>query len=238
MCIYKSQDLKIRYFKYTVENSSFIIATNIFDKNIDYLADLYKKRWRVELSFKRLKSQLSIEKIFSLSEKCFLQDLQFRILLDSILRTQQLKNQQQYNNNKKDDNKNKNRKLNKTTVKKIILFGNGTFQSGGYGYAVVPKKKLIRNLASKKAIVIISDESFTSKVCPFCLKMDTLKDTEIENNNNTENTKKRIRQCTTETNIFCKKINHDRDYLSSINILQKSILNLMNKCEILSKFKK
>ena len=43
-------------------------------------------------------------------------------------------------------------------------------------------------------MVIISDESYTSKVCPFCLQMDTLKDVEIKNNNNTENPKKRIRQ--------------------------------------------
>ena len=41
----------------------------------------------------------------------------------------------------------------------------------------------------------------------------------------------------TETNLFCKEISHDRDYLSSVNILQKSILNLMSKLEILSKFK-
>ena len=127
--------LKIRYFKYTVQNSLFIMATNIFDKNIDYLADLYKKRWRVELSFKRLKSQLSIEKIFSLSEKCFLQDLQL-----IILKTQ--------------------------------------------------KREFVSEMNKK-----------------------------------------------TETNLFCKEISHDRDYLSSVNILQKSILNLMSKLEISSKFK-
>jgi len=137
-----------------------------------------------------------------------------------------------------DENEN-NRKENKIKNKNIILFGNGTFQGGGYGYATVPKKKLIRNLASKKARVIISDESYTSKVCPFCLQMNTLKDVEIENtnNNNTEKQEKRIRQCTTETNLFCKELSHDRDYLSSINILQKSILNLMNKSEISLKFK-
>jgi len=124
--------LKIRYLKYTVQGSLFIIATNIFDKSIDYLASLYKKRWRVELSFKRLKSQLCIEKIFSLSEKCFLQDLHFRILLDSILRTQQLKNLND-SDTKQSENKNKNKnKINDNyrsfLINNFVLYFYHTFE--------------------------------------------------------------------------------------------------------------
>ena len=46
-------------------------------------------RWRVEISFKRLKSYLNLEKIRNKKVKLWRQNIQSRILLDTIIRTQQ-----------------------------------------------------------------------------------------------------------------------------------------------------
>ena len=52
---------------------------------------MYKLRWRVELSFKRLKSHLNINKMHAKSERLWKQEMQHRILLDTITRQCQIR---------------------------------------------------------------------------------------------------------------------------------------------------
>ena len=76
--------IPIRYVKYLIEGKVFMIATSLFDKSVKQIQDMYKLRWRVELSFKRLKSHLKINKIYATSEILWKQEMQLRILLDTI----------------------------------------------------------------------------------------------------------------------------------------------------------
>ena len=52
-----------------IDGKVFMMATNIFKKSVKQIQDLYKLRWRVELSFKRLKSHLKINKIYALLKR-------------------------------------------------------------------------------------------------------------------------------------------------------------------------
>jgi hypothetical protein len=99
--------IPIRYIKYFIDGKKYIMATTLFDSTNEEIKMLYKLRWRVELSFKRLKSHLHIEKIHSISEKNWLQDLQFRILFDTIVRQKQI----HHTNQKNQKNENKSYKI-------------------------------------------------------------------------------------------------------------------------------
>lgn len=82
--------IPIRYVKYTLDKHKYILCTSVKDKSINQLKAMYKLRWRAELSFKRLKSYLNINKIYSLNEQFWLQEMQLRILLDTLTRSIQL----------------------------------------------------------------------------------------------------------------------------------------------------
>jgi hypothetical protein len=82
--------IKIRYTKMKLDGSMFVMCTNIFNCTVDRIMELYKMRWRVELSFKRLKSHLFINKIKALTEKMWIQEFESRILLDSLTRSIQM----------------------------------------------------------------------------------------------------------------------------------------------------
>jgi len=81
---------KIRYTKKKIDGSMFVMCTNIFNCKVDRIMELYKMRWRVELSFKRLKSHLFVNKIKALTEKMWIQEFESRILLDSLTRCIQM----------------------------------------------------------------------------------------------------------------------------------------------------
>ena len=49
----------------------------------------------------------------------------------------------------------------------IVLFGNGSFRSGGAGHSSIPKKKLVYMLGNK-CLTYVFDEYRTSKCCPGC----------------------------------------------------------------------
>ena len=78
--------IPIKYIKYKVEDSLFVIATNLFDRTIKNIKAIYKMRWRVELSFKRLKTFLNLNHIKAKTVKHWKQEVDFRILLDTIIR--------------------------------------------------------------------------------------------------------------------------------------------------------
>ena len=86
-----SKIIKMRLIKYKISNIKYIIGTSLMNESLDYIKTLYHKRWNIELAFKRLKSHLNINKIHSRTEKLWLQEMQFRILLDTMLHTIQTK---------------------------------------------------------------------------------------------------------------------------------------------------
>ena len=82
--------IPIKLVKYKINDSIFMLCTTHLDKTRNQLKHMYKQRWRVELSFKRLKSYLHINKIFALSELLWRQEMQARILIDTLTRHLQL----------------------------------------------------------------------------------------------------------------------------------------------------
>ena len=48
----------MRIIKYKINNNCYYLATNIFTKDINYLKELYHKRWSVEEFYKTIKSDL------------------------------------------------------------------------------------------------------------------------------------------------------------------------------------
>ena len=114
----------------------------------------------------------------------------------------------------------------------IILIGNGTFSPGGSGYASAPRKKVIRNLATKFP-VFITNECYTSKKCP--ISFNDVTDVK-EKDNKTKSSGDRLRKYATinedtaaesaEESSSDSDI-QDRDCIGSININQKGIYNLL-----------
>ena len=88
---YETKFIKMRLIKYKINKIKYIIGTSIMNESLKYIKNLYYKRWNIELAFKRLKSHLNINKIHSRTEKLWLQEMQFRILLDTMLHTIQTK---------------------------------------------------------------------------------------------------------------------------------------------------
>ena len=89
--LYDGHFIPIRYIKYQINGSTFMMATTLFHKTVKQIKDMYKLRWRVELSFKRLKSHLNINKMHAKSERLWKQEMQHRILLDTITRQCQIR---------------------------------------------------------------------------------------------------------------------------------------------------
>jgi len=82
---YNSKFVPIRYCKYYIDNNTYLVATTV-DNHLsnNKIKELYCKRWRVEVAFKRLKSYLHINNIYSTTETLWKQELQFRILIDTL----------------------------------------------------------------------------------------------------------------------------------------------------------
>ena len=73
-----------------------MLATTLLKSSVKRLTKLYIKRWGVETSFKRLKSYQNIGTIYARSHKLWLQELQVRILYDSLI----IRRQVYYSRNK------------------------------------------------------------------------------------------------------------------------------------------
>ncbi len=64
----KKDAVRMRLIKYKIRKETYYLLTNLIDKNkygLEYLKDLYKKRWEVETDFKYSKLYLSLENINS-----------------------------------------------------------------------------------------------------------------------------------------------------------------------------
>ena len=70
-------------YKYYIDGVKYVCATN-FESSVKCVQSLYKLRWRVESSFKRLKSVLNLEKSHSRTAVGFAQEVEARILFDTV----------------------------------------------------------------------------------------------------------------------------------------------------------
>jgi Transposase DDE domain len=78
------QELKTAYlYKYFIEGKMYMCLTN-FSTTAANVKHLYGLRWRVETSFRRLKSNLLLEKAHSMSLDLYVQEIEARILLDTL----------------------------------------------------------------------------------------------------------------------------------------------------------
>ena len=109
------------------------------------------------------------------------------------------------------------------------------FLQGGSGYASVPRKSVIRNLATKFP-VFITNECNTSKKCP--ISFVNVSDVKKEENNETKSSGDRLRKCATinedtatetveESSSDSDVQERDRDCIGSVNINQKGIYILL-----------
>lgn len=101
---------------------------------------------------------------------------------------------------------------------KIVFFGRALF-SGTRGHVTVPRKCLIRQLATL-ALVVLTNEFNTSKLCP--LDFQVLQDV----SDDCYGIEKRIRQCETANHGL---FSADRDIIGGINIGQKAVFHLLGR---------
>ncbi|CAN0066323.1 unnamed protein product, partial [Chrysoparadoxa australica] len=83
MVPYEDTLLKVRLIKYFIDGKKYMCATNMTLGRLQ-LKKMYAKRWTVETSFRRLKTDLSLETSHSMTPSGFEQELEARILLDTL----------------------------------------------------------------------------------------------------------------------------------------------------------
>lgn len=69
--------------KYVIDGKKYVCLTN-FDTDANNVRNLYKMRWKVETSFRRLKTNLNLEVSHSMTPKLYLQEVDARILFDTL----------------------------------------------------------------------------------------------------------------------------------------------------------
>lgn len=74
--------MKIYLYKYFIDGKKYVCATN-FASTVKNVKSLYALRWRVETSFRRLKTDLSLEHAHSMTPSAFVQEVELRILFDT-----------------------------------------------------------------------------------------------------------------------------------------------------------
>jgi hypothetical protein len=75
--------LRARLTKYFIDGKVYVCLTN-FEATTAEVKRLYGLRWRVETSFRRLKSDLNLETAHSMTSKAYVQEVQARILYDTV----------------------------------------------------------------------------------------------------------------------------------------------------------
>jgi len=82
--VIRGHKIRIRLLKYYIDGKPYIIGTSLFNHSRSQIAQLYKKRWSVELSFRRLKSNLNLNYTYTLKETTWRHAVQARILADTV----------------------------------------------------------------------------------------------------------------------------------------------------------
>jgi hypothetical protein len=73
----------IYLIKYIIDHKKYVCFTN-FDTNANEVRELYKLRWKVETSFRRLKTNLNLEVSHSMTPSLYSQEVDARVLLDTM----------------------------------------------------------------------------------------------------------------------------------------------------------
>ena len=76
--------VKARLLKYFIDGRTYVCLTNDPSLSRRDIKTIYASRWRVEESFKRLKSNLKLEKAHAKTPSLYIQEVEARVLLDSI----------------------------------------------------------------------------------------------------------------------------------------------------------
>ena len=76
--------VKARLLKYFIDGKTYVCLTNDPSLSRKGVKAMYASRWRVEESFKRLKSNLKLEKAHARTPALYIQEVEARVLLDTI----------------------------------------------------------------------------------------------------------------------------------------------------------
>lgn len=76
--------VKSRLLKYFINGKTYVCLTNDPSLTREEVKSVYASRWRVEESFKRLKSNLKLEKAHARTPALYIQEVEARVLLDTI----------------------------------------------------------------------------------------------------------------------------------------------------------
>ncbi|CAM9189095.1 unnamed protein product, partial [Ectocarpus sp. 6 AP-2014] len=76
--------VKVRLLKYFINGKTYVCLTNDPSLSRRDVKAMYASRWRVEESFKRLKSNLKLEKAHARTPALYIQEVEARVLLDTI----------------------------------------------------------------------------------------------------------------------------------------------------------
>lgn len=76
--------VKARLLKYFIDGKTYVCLTNDPSLSRRDIKTIYASRWRVEESFKRLKSNLRLERAHAKTPSLYIQEVEARVLLDSI----------------------------------------------------------------------------------------------------------------------------------------------------------
>ena len=74
----------LRLVKYMIDGLRYVCLTSLLNESKNEIKTLYSKRWKVEEHFKRLKSHLNIEHIVARKLDILKQELEMRVLIDSL----------------------------------------------------------------------------------------------------------------------------------------------------------
>jgi len=76
--------VEARLLKYFIDGKTYVCLTNDTSLSRRNIKTMYASRWRVEESFKRLKSNLKLEKAHAKTPDLYIQEVEARVLLDTI----------------------------------------------------------------------------------------------------------------------------------------------------------
>lgn len=76
--------VRARLLKYFISGKTYVCLTNDLSLSRRDMKAMYASRWRVEESFKRLKSNLKLEKAHAKTPALYIQEVEARVLLDTI----------------------------------------------------------------------------------------------------------------------------------------------------------
>jgi hypothetical protein len=72
---HNNQTIPLRIIKYSINNNDYYLGTTIYNKDVDYFANLYWQRWGIEIHFRQSKYNLSLKQLQSKTNNGIRQDI-------------------------------------------------------------------------------------------------------------------------------------------------------------------